>query len=286
MGVIIKPIEEYLLNGGLRKSIYDFRNPSMESISYTLAYYDDDSDSLRTTILAIDEFPFEYCSIVYFQETLKKELAVIETKVLIDLEKFKRKNQSSTVKLRNTYDEISDRFKFIAWEIEKDIVLKRYAEIIDVFFSKIDSLAFSVLNSKKVVNETISFRHRCPEMIISNIYNLDIKHKTFIDRLRTTESNFLKVLTTKNTSELAEDIKIHIACDSVSAAYIFKKMEDFFYNLNPQTIGESGRFYSKGGDLISKGSLHTALNRSKGKSSFNSYLDAFFAQQILLYKKV
>lgn len=283
---IATPVNEYLLNGGIEKSIYNFRNPSDESISHTLAYYDGNTDSLRSTVLAIDEFPFEYCRIIYFEEILERELVQIEERVLETLKKVKKKYRSSSVKLNSIYAQLIDHFKVITQKIEEERSLQQYLLTLKAFLLRLEMTAHQILVNDKTTHACISFRPRCPDNVITDIYNLDIRDKSFIDREKTKEDVFMKVITSKNLLKLDEDAKIYLACNNQIAAYIFQQMEKFFYNLNMRSIGDSGRVYTKQEKPMTTNDLEVALYRFNKNQGGNNQIDVFFADLIKLTKKV
>jgi len=92
----------------------------------------------------------------------------------------------------------------------------------------------------------------------------------FIKTNLTSENDFIEVFTTKNLLRIKT--KIYLGCETTQFKYIVEKMQPYFYTLNPTAIERSKLFYSKRGELITRGNLYSSkIHDVKGKSEISEF---------------
>ncbi|MCU7551796.1 hypothetical protein OCK74_21930 [Chitinophagaceae bacterium LB-8] len=280
---ILANIENFLVKGGLQEFINDFRNPSIDAMVHAQAVYIRTADILGTTIHGYYEFPYDFCLIRYFKVELERKLNKLKSEALHLVEKFKQKHKNNPSKLKWLNDNLVEEFKSKEHQLKQEKELSEYWSLLETFLSE------TALESLSIITEQVarlpfklSFKKRCSEKTLSEIYYFDMNKGSFIDRDGTTKEDFVTIFTATNIYEVDEKIKIHLDCNTRTAAYILEQMERlFFTNLNRRTIGQSEKFYSKWGGIITQNGLEVALDEKKGEVKYQKDIDKFFAKLVL-----
>jgi hypothetical protein len=285
---LLQPITAFLLNGGVYTFIKEFREPSIEAISYHQARYNSVNDSLQLQYFGSysDDFPYEWCQILYFKSAFKEKLHELKSVVITDLKKYIDKHRKNARNLKTFGEEYEGELNSIKEQIVKEHILDPYKEQIKEFFKEL-SIEAATLYNKVTVKEPqrLSFKMKCSTDILRRIYNLEVPEYSFFDKDQTSFTSFLTLLSSRDVYNEAKNHKIFFACQTREAAYLLQKMKQFFPNLSPKTIGNSERFYSNRGNLIRQNSLETALGKNKPAPKTQARIDIFFAKLTLEQEK-
>lgn len=267
--------------------IYDFRNPSWEDKLYLDAEYLPESDSRR---VSHEDFIYEDPSCILY--------ATFSDQLIHACKRKKKELQERCESLRvlkdsnrQVIDEIITNsnvdFNDVRKRIKEDASLESYLEILLEFILEIESvytkfrseiqitsINISNVNRKNKKQKPLSFGFSGDEQLLKRIYHqLILEYGNFIDKKKTTEKEFIEILTSKdlqNTNGI-----IHLGCQTRQGAYILKKMENSFINLTPSSIEKSKKFNSKFETLIKGDSLSKYINEPTEVKEKN-VIDAFF----------
>ena len=161
------------------------------------------------------------------------------------------------------YLEVQEMYKFIQDDdllIEDDFYTQfLYEPVPDSRFIKRVKTISIPTNLKKQNKLTFGFNQPDTSKLknICRLLNLKID---FLNDDKTSEEDFIEIMTSKNLSDT--HVQIHIGCETTQFRYIIDKFIPYFNSLSLINIEKSKLFYSKNGFLI------TATNLSRNKLKF------------------
>lgn len=289
---ILKDFKGFLLGEGLNQVIHSFRNPSWDQIAYLDVEYLPEIDSCR---MSTDDPQYLHQGgkvITPFTVRLVNECNRKKKELSDSCESyFILFNRNKSI-LDDVIKASDTNFNEVREMVKSNIDFNPYHEILFQFITDIEIIYTRFSNTiignsnesilpkhkKSEDQQKLSFHYMGSKELLKSIYFLPLKKGEFIDNDKTPLSKFIEILTSMDLHNTNGEI--HLGCQTRQGAYIIKKMQNYFKNLQFKVIQDSGKIKSKKGKIISANSFSSSRSKSEHFKD-QELIDEFFEKVTL-----
>ncbi|MBZ5857774.1 hypothetical protein [Flavihumibacter profundi] len=289
---ILNKITTLLTSEGLNKFIHDFRNPQISSHfienvtydaknDYRIYEYDEDDSRFNPFTDGRDIVTLQKAlqTVLYnLEKNLQSEIQIALPIIIEDALYKEEFSNYISIDFRKIFLSISEQPESDELKLFLVDYSRRLQSLIISLKQTIQKQGVNTVQKKGTKKSQIhqyQLVYQGPEASLSQIYNeLNLESGDFINKDLTTESSFVRILTSQ--PNLIKTELIQFGCETRQAAYILSKLFPNVQNLWA-TIAKSRRFISKNGKPFTAVNLSKSYNGTievKGKKE----IDTFFSK--------
>jgi hypothetical protein len=131
----------------------------------------------------------------------------------------------------------------------------------------------SASNENKKNKKSFGFGRDKIEVLRKIYHELVFNTGDFINKHKTSEADFLNILTANNYDDVSGVIKF--GCETTQVAYVITAMQNISEQFTFENVGDSKKFFSKNNNSLKSSNLYKSKSKSPKPKEFE-YIDSFF----------